>query len=123
MSYQSNVPNISVKMKAARKAGLEAAGQVVVDAVKEALRGGFTSGDFDTGESVENVKMTAVSDDGNTASIRIGTDLVYNLVWELGHLNVYSRKFERKEVWIPTLFATRPQQLAAYTAAYQRVMA
>jgi hypothetical protein len=123
MTLTSHVPQVAEKMKQARRAGLMAAGQVVVDAVKEAIRGGFTSGDFDTGESVENVRMTDVSEDGNGASIRIGTDLVYNLVWEIGHLNIYSRQFERKEVWLPTLLSTRQQQLEAYTTAFNAVMA
>jgi hypothetical protein len=123
VSYDSNVPTITAKMRRARAAGLTAAGQVVVDAVKEAIRGGFTSGDFDTGESVDNVKTTAVIDSADGAHIRIGTELVYNLVWELGHFNIYSRQFERKEVWLPTLHATRAQQLDAYQRAFKAEMA
>ena len=120
--YKSNLPTTVSLLNRARAAGLDASADVVVAEVKRGLEGGFTSGDFDTGESVENVKKTAVTESADGAHIRVGTKLVHNLVWELGHLNVFTKKFERKEVWLPSLHATRAEQLTAFVAAHKRVM-
>jgi hypothetical protein len=122
MAYTSKRHTVKTLLETANAAGLEAAAGVLKGAVQDGLRGGFTSGDFDTGDSVEGVKVTAVQESADGMSIRVGTDLVKSLVWELGHLNVYTRKFERKEVWLPASQASAGEQLAAFTAAHKRVM-
>ena len=122
MSYESRKPEVVSLLHRARVAGLEAAIQPVAEAVRAGLKGGFTSGDFDTGESVEHVKVGAVTESQDGAAIRVGTDLVYNLVWEIGHLSVFTKKFERKEVWMPALVNTREQQQTAFIAAHKAVM-
>lgn len=122
MSYESRKPEVVSLLHRARSAGLEAAIQPVADAVRAGLKGGFTSGDFDTGESVEHVKTSAVTETTDGAAIRVGTDLVYNLVWEVGHVSLFSRKFERVEVWMPALVSTRDAQQSAFIAGHRKVM-
>jgi hypothetical protein len=47
---------------------------------------------------------------------------MYALFWEVGHHNLFTRRFERKEVWMPALLSTRAEQLAAYQRVYARFM-
>jgi hypothetical protein len=122
VSYESRKTETIALLNRARTAGLDASADVVVGEVKRGLEGGFTSGDFDTGESVENVRKTAVTESPDGASVRVGTELIHNLLWEIGHLNVFSKQFERKEVWLPSLLSTSAEQLAAFTTAHKKVM-
>jgi len=49
---------------------------------------------------------------------RIGTKLRQPLYWELGHMNLFTRRFERRELWKPTAIA----QAQAIRNAYARVL-
>ena len=122
MAYTSKRHTVKTLLETANAAGLEAAAGVLQRHVQDGLRGGFTSGDFDTGESVEAVGISEVADSSDGQSIRVGTDLLYNLFWEVGFLSAYTRKFERKEVWLPASQTSAGEQLAAFTAAHKRVM-
>jgi hypothetical protein len=122
MSYQSNLPQIKERFRAATSAGLLAAAAVVENKVKEDLRGGFTTGMFVTGASVAAVTHSEPEVGPDGAFVLVGTSLMYNLYWELGFRSIFSRKFERKEVWIPALFSTRDAQLAAFERVYQRML-
>lgn len=122
MSYESNKPAIVGKLQQANAAGVLAAGLVVEEAVKAGLEGGFTSGDFDTGESVRGVQHTEPAPTTDGVAVRVGTDIQMNLYWEIGGYNAYTRKFERKEVWMPALVSTRPQQIDAFTRAHREVL-
>lgn len=121
MSYKSNLPQITALLRRARFAGLLAMAAVVVNAVKGALQGGFTSGRFVTGFLINSVTHGEPEENANGAFILIGTNVQYAIYWELGHLNIFTRKFERVEKWIPALFGTRAEQLAAYERAFGRV--
>lgn len=122
MPYQSNLPAVTQRMQQATAAALLAAAAVVENEVKEGLRGGFKTGDFVTGLSVASVTHSEPQRDAEGAFILVGTSLLYNLYWELGHLSRWTRRFERKEVWMPALLSTRAQQLAAYQRTYLRFM-
>jgi hypothetical protein len=122
MPYQSNLPQITARMKAARMAGLIAAAEIVITKVKEGLRGGYTSGAFVTGNVLNSVTRSEPMDDANGAFILVGTNVNYALYWELGHQNLFTRKFERKEVWMPAFLGSRGEQYAAFQRVYQRFM-
>lgn len=122
MSYQSNLPAVTDRLKAARSAGLLAAAAVVENKVKEGLRGGYKSGAFVTGNVMASVNHSEPSEDAGGAFILVGTDVMYALFWELGHLNLFTRQFERKEVWMPALLSTRAEQFAAFQRVYARFM-
>lgn len=51
--------------------------------------------------------------------VEIGTKLPQPLYWELGHMNLFTRKYERRRIWVPTLIA----QTQAIRAAFARVVA
>jgi hypothetical protein len=48
--------------------------------------------------------------------------LLYAAPWELGHVNLFSRKFERVETWVPALFSTAQQQALAFARVFARFM-
>lgn len=122
MSYESKIPAVVAKLRRARIAGLIAAATVLINAVKRGLTGGYTSGDFVTGNVRSSVTRSEPSVDGAVGSIEVGTNVMYALYWELGHINLFTRNFERKEVWVPALFGSRQQIEAAYARAFRAVM-
>jgi len=122
MTFKSNLPALRRAMDRAEEAGLYAAAQVGVNATKRGLRGGYTSGDFVTGNSIDAVTIgdpfwTAVG-----RAIRYGTNLLYNLYWELGHMNVWTGKYERKEVWRPAMLENTEQMRQEYARVYARYL-
>lgn len=122
MPYKSNLPAVEAQMNRARDAALIAAAQVPLNAIKEELAGGYTSGDFVTGASLNAATRTdPVTEDG-VRVIRIGTNLLYNLFWEIGHLNLFTGKFERKEIWVPKLLSTAQEQALAFARTFARFM-
>lgn len=122
MSYQSNLPAVKSRLQQATEAGLLAAAAVVENKVKEDLRGGYTSGRFVTGHVMASVNHSEPELGPNGAFILVGTGVDYALYWEVGHNNIFTKRFERKEVWVPALLSTRGEQLAAFQRTYQRFM-
>lgn len=122
MAYRSNLPALSGRMEHARASGLIAAATVLVNAVKLGLRGGYTSGAFVTGNVVGSVTRSEPLVTVAEGSIRVGTNVPYALYWELGHQNLYTRRFERKEVWYPALRDNGEQMRAAYARAVRRAL-
>ena len=120
--FISHLPRFKRNHARAVVAGLRAAAQVVVNEVRRNLRGGYTSGAFATGISLSAVRFSDVILEYGVPTIRIGSHLLYNLYWELGHMSIYTRKFERVEVWVPAFLDTRDQQARAFAAAYKRTM-
>jgi hypothetical protein len=122
MTYKSNVPGIKQRMQQARFAGLLAAAAVVENEVKRGLAGGYTSGLFVTGHVLNSATHSEPAEDERGAFILVGTNVSYALFWEVGHQNLFTKKFERVEIWMPALLTTRDQQLAAFQRVYQRAL-
>lgn len=106
-------------------AGLTAAGYSMRNAVLRELRGGYRSslgnhGDFVTGTSLNHVTVSDVKREGRVASIGVGTDLLYNLFWEVGHHNLFTRRFERDQKWEPAYQKGKDLALARFIAAFKR---
>lgn len=94
----------------ARDAALKAAAQVYANEVKRALAPGYTSGAFVTGRVLNSVTVGAPHD----GAIEIGSDLDYAMYWEMGHHNIFTRRFERVEIWRPSLDAMEPEMLDVF---------
>jgi hypothetical protein len=105
------------------RAALPAAAQVLVTALKRALRKGFKSGKFVTGRLVNSITMGDVVLEGGAYVIRVGTNVKYALFWELGHINLFTRKHERVEIWRPTTIDVMPQVRAKFVEIYTAMMA
>lgn len=117
-TWRSNLPAFNRASDEGDKAGLLAGAYVLSNAVKRALKGGYTSGDFVTGQSVNHVTIGQVYREGMGWAIKVGTDLLYNLFWELGHQNIYLRRFVRVEKWRPALMDSRLEIRNAYNRVY-----
>lgn len=120
---RKSAPLTRAALRAAEAKALYAGAVVIQNEVKKELRGGYRStlghhGDFVTGNSLNHVAISEVLYRAGRASIRIGTDLLYNLFWEIGHHNIFTRHFERDEKWAPAFRRSVP----AAQRAYARVM-
>jgi hypothetical protein len=109
-------------MNEAGRRGIIAAAYIVSNNVKRNLRGGYTSGEFVTGQSINAVTISDPFRLGPNWGIRVGTNLLYNLFWELGHMNIFTHRFERVEKWRPALFDSRDAAAAAYARVYIETM-
>ena len=106
----------------ARENALRAAAQVVVNGLKDekplGLRGGYTSGDFVTGNLLNSIFVT----DPKDGEIAVATDVLYAIYWEYGHFNLFLRRYVREERWLPTLLRTAEDAFRAYQRVYDREM-
>jgi hypothetical protein len=97
--------------------GLKGAANTPMKEVGRRLRGGYTSGRFTTGRVSASVVTSNPGLEGNTPTIRIGTNVPYALYWELGHNNVWTGNKEQKEVWKPAMLATVGEARKAFSRA------
>lgn len=122
MTYTSNRGTVLARLDEARRGGLVAAATVLQTAVKQGLRGGYKSGAFVTGNVVASVTRSEPLVTVSEGSITVGTNIPYALFWELGHQNTWTRKYERKEVWMPALSANAERMQGAYWRVVRRVL-
>jgi hypothetical protein len=125
MPYKSNLAAVGRALHQARSAGLTAAAQQVVNRVQTGLRGGYTSGAFVTGLNTSSVVKTEPMRLRGVWTVLIGTsihDPPYPVYWELGHLNIFSGRYERKEVWGPALRDSAEKAQAAFSRVFRRVL-
>ena len=109
-------------------AALKAAAQELINGLKdqkpEGLTGGYTSGDFVTGKSLGEIFATdPMSSPGGKRLIFVSTDSPFAVYWEMGHVNLFSRKYEREERWGPTLSRKYDDCMEAYARVYSRAFA
>ena len=125
-SYKSNLRIVAKRLDKGTDAGLVAAGQQIVNGVQRGLRGGYKGGAFVTGTNTSSVVMTEPMTRFMERLVLIGTsiaDPAYPLFWEIGHFNIFTRKFERKEVWGPALRDNADKARAAFARAVKRAIA
>lgn len=124
----SQVAQVKDSLEGAQNAGLVAAGYSMRNSVLRELRGGYHSslgnhGDFVSGTSLNHVTVSPVQRQSTGATIKVGTDLLYNLYWELGHHNIFTRHFERDPKWGPAYEKGKAQALARFMAAFKKTIA
>ena len=101
---------------------LTAAGYVYANGVKRELRGGYTSGDFVTGNVMNSVTVAPPRNDGGSWSVTIGSNVDYAAFWELGHWNIFTRRYMRVPIWVPTMQSLRQDIVAAYSRTLKRAV-
>lgn len=104
--------------------GLLAQAQVVYNEWKRQMathKGGFTTGAFATGRTVGHITIGPLLSLGRfgSYSIQVGTDVLEHLFWELGHMNIFTRQYERVETLKPAVEDTRIEQQAAFTRRFR----
>jgi len=115
-AWRSNVPAVKRALMEGENRGLIAAAQILVNAVKLGLRGGYTSGAFTTGLSSNSVTHSPPILGPRGMFILVGTNLPYNLFWEVGHYNLFTRRYERVPVWMPAFQRSQGTMRAAFNA-------
>lgn len=125
MPYRSHLPAVRDRLRLAADAGLTASGVLYANAVKRALTGGYTTGAFVTGRVRNSVAVTSpepAPSGGGGRQVRVGSNLLYALYWEVGHQNLFTRHFERVEKWRPTLVDHRDAIRGEFARVFALVM-
>jgi len=103
-------------MPDALDAGLIGAGYVYRNEVMRGLAGGYTTGAFVTGRVMNSVTISDPYDgDNGGRAISVGTDVDYAAFWEQGHMNLFTRQFERVEIWGPALDSSGPEMMDVFS--------
>jgi hypothetical protein len=115
-----NTQKVGAAYDKASRLGMDAAANVYEREVKKAHGDHYTSQDFRSTLNVrQSIRRTAPAKGAQGWMIDVGTKLPQPLYWELGHQNLFTRKFERRRIWVPTLIA----QTQAIRDAFARVVA
>jgi hypothetical protein len=157
MAYQSLGPEGRAQLAQAFEWGLVAAAQVYINRVKRDLRGGYTVKLYATGNVINSVTRTqldpmpaktyeladgrkeltptvvpAKTPDGR--EIRVGTNVMYALYWELGWTPAsyhavaglaggeIAAPLYRVPIWLPALREEQRAMQAAFKRGFDRVM-
>ncbi len=118
-------PNRAREIVTAVDAGLVSAAQLVQNDVRQRFRqreGGYTSGAFaHPGRGVSaSITRTEVHQHGAMRRVMIGTNqrtpagFSYPMAWELGHYNIFTRRFERVETFRPALLENAARAQSAF---------
>lgn len=83
--------------------GLVKAAAIYHGALRRKLQRGYTSGKFTTGNVAASVQMGLPELVDGHWVMTVGTSLMYALYWEMGHMNVFTHKYEREQYWAETV--------------------
>lgn len=109
---------------AAVTAGLLAAAYAYVRPVKVRLMQGYTTGNFSHGGAgvAGTVTVGDVDVGSGRANVAVGTNVDYAAFWEFGHMNLFTRRYERVEVWRETFDASTGDMTDAFGRAFVRTI-
>ena len=122
MPYRSYLPQALDRVDAARRAALIAGAELLLGAVKDEHRGGFTTGAFVTGNMLNSLVRTDPEPYVGGLLVRITTTQTnppYPLYWFVGHHNLFTRRYERVDLWTPA-YAKSAFKVAAEHARVMR---
>lgn len=109
--------------KAARL-GVSAASNVLVREVKKAFGSDYYKGGAfrSTLYVKQSVRRSDPEKEADGWAARVGTNKIQALYWELGHQNVFTRRFERVRIWEPTALANITTMREAFASVVKRIM-
>ena len=119
--FRSNLGAFIGASERAQMAGLVAAAELYLGAMREELQEGYTSGDFVTGAAANSVSRTSPEPAPDGFEIAVGSNLDYVMFWEVGHQNLFTGKHERVEKWVPKMVEMRDELTAAVAAEIRAV--
>ena len=107
-------------------AGLDAAASVYDEAVKARLAGGYTSGHFvghHAKSVVDSVRHTKPFNDQNgNRSVSSGSNDFRTKLWEFGHHNAFTRRFERVEHFREAMDEAGPEMAKAFHEVFSAAL-
>ena len=115
--------SLSRYREAARK-GIAAGATVITNAVKDAHDSSYYKGGAfrDTVKVRQSIRQTKPVMGTSGWEVRIGTNKIVALYWELGHHNTFTRRYERRALWVPAAVASSTAARAAFARVVARVM-
>lgn len=123
VTFTDSSRRVQDRYREAARMGLAAGGQLLVRELKKAHGDSYYKGGaFRTGQVRQSIKKTAPFW-MNGWMLQVGTKLIFPLYWELGHVNVFSGKYERVRIWTPTYLAQVQAIQAEFGATLKRYMA
>lgn len=107
----------------ASRLGMDAAANVYEREVKRAHSDHYTSQAFrGTLQVRQSIRRTKPMKDKDGWYSRVGTKLRQPLYWEMGHQNLFTGRFMRREIWKPAAIAQAQAIRDAYARVVQRVL-
>jgi len=95
MTWTSRIPQVQAAFLNAVSSGVSAGGQAYANPVRRRLMNGYTSGAFSRGGGGVAGEVIVTdpepTPDGDGVQVRVGTDVMYALFWEIGHVNIFVR--------------------------------
>lgn len=98
------------------RAGLVAAALQYQAQLRPKLQRGYTSGNFTQGIQAAAVQVSDVERRGDRWRVVVGTNEMISLYWEMGHQNLFTRRYERVEYWRETMVEETPAMHALFVA-------
>lgn len=111
-TFTSNLPAFEKDHRSAVDKGLLNAAEKYRSAVEDRLRTGYKSGVFVTGDVAGSLEVSKPTTVKGARAVWVFTKNFVARLWELGHENKWTRRFERVPVW-RTIAVSQGQQFAA----------
>lgn len=108
----------------AARLGVDAAANVLQREITKAHDSSYYKGGAfrSTLQVRASIRRTPPTRSGDGWSAEVGTKIIEALYWELGHHNLFTRKYERRRIWEPTALANVGAMSAAYGRVVVRIM-
>lgn len=108
----------------AARLGLDAAATHLRVAVVKAFGSSYYKGGAfrSTLQVKQSIRHVGPAWDGDGWAATVGTNKIEALYWELGHQNLFTRKFERVELWVPTVMQERERLQQVFAVVVARLM-
>jgi hypothetical protein len=108
------------RYREAARMGVDAASNTLEREVKKAHNAYYTSQAFrSTAQIRQSIRRVGPTMGRDGWEARVGTNKMIALYWELGHRNLFTRKYERVRLWEPTAI----QNIGRMRVTFARVVA
>jgi hypothetical protein len=112
------------RYREAARLGTDAAANVLEREVAKAHDSTYYKGGAFRGTLLvrQSIRRSPPTDTSTGWLSKVGTNKLPALFWELGHHNIFTRKYERVRIWVPTAQANIERMRANFAAIVARVM-
>lgn len=112
------------RYREAARRGVDAAANTLEREVKKAHNSYYTSQAFrSTAQIRQSIRRVGPTATPAGWESKVGTNKLIALYWELGHRNLFTRKYERVRLWVPTAVQNVDRMRATFARVVARYMA